>query len=228
MRALWLGNCRLLSELLWEMYFRGQKQSLPQQKRVTWMKRLLWSWRDEAEHIVCVCEWEIVKPLEQMCLFSLFELVLRLGNCTFYQNPHIATHAAILLSHFCRLFAGFDVLLYTVKWICVRMNWDFPFVYHFLSRLIPSECSSFLSLWLQSSRFGSPVLGFPCRMIYLGCVRVFQRSTSQSLALMSFSFLIPLHLSVLALYCSRFCSNTLLKETDQWEETAELKSRRMG
>lgn len=107
-------------------------------------------------------------------------------------------------------------------------EWDFPFVYHFLSRLIPSECSSFLSLWLQSSRFGSPVLGFPCRMIYLGCVRVFQRSTSQSLALMSFSFLIPLHLSVLALYCSRFCSNTLLKETDQWEETAELKSRRMG
>lgn len=58
-------------------------------------------------------------------------------------------------------------------------------------------------------------------MIYLGCVKVFQRTTSQSLALMSFSFLIPIHLSVLSLYCSRFCSNTMLKETDQSEETAE-------
>lgn len=52
------------------------------------------------------------------------------------------------------------------------------------------------SFWLQSSRFGSPVLGFPCRMIYLGCVGLFQRTTSQSLAPTSFSFLIPLHLCV--------------------------------
>lgn len=33
MRRLWLCNCKLLWELLWEMYFRGAKQPLLQQNR---------------------------------------------------------------------------------------------------------------------------------------------------------------------------------------------------
>lgn len=158
-----------------------------------------------------------------MYFFSLFELVLRLRNCTFYQNSHITIHAAISPSHFCSVSAGFEVVLYIVKWIGFKEWMRFLIVCHFLSRLIPSECSCFLSLWLQSSRFGSPGLGFPCRMIYLGCVWVFQRTTSQSLALMSFSFLIPLHLSVLALYCSRFLLQHVAKgngpiRADSWAE----------
>lgn len=191
-----------------------------------WMKRLYWSWRDEAEHIVCACVWERLLSLWSRCVFffpPLFGLVLkRLRNYTFYQNPHVIMHAAISLLHICCVSAGFEVVLYIIKWIGFK-EW-MRFSLYTIFCLIPSECFGFFSLWFQCSRFGSPVLGFPCRMIYLGCLWVFQKTTSQSLALMSFSFLIPLHLPVLALYCSRFCSNTLLKETDQSEDTAERSS----
>lgn len=51
MRRLWLCNCRLLWELLWEMYFRGAKQPLLRQNWATCVRQshtvaLKLIWRD--------------------------------------------------------------------------------------------------------------------------------------------------------------------------------------
>lgn len=161
MRPLCLGNCRLLLALLWEMYFRGHKQPLLQQKRVMWMKRLYWSWCDEAEHCVCECVWEWLLSLwNRFVFFLLFQLVLGLRNYRYSLISKSSRHN--LCSHFCGACVGFEVV--KVKWLFERMNEIDLFVFSVTSGpqwvlLLPLSDSSLADLVHQC-----------CCMIYLGCV----------------------------------------------------------
>lgn len=104
-------------------------------------------------------------------------------------------------------------------WFCVRPSCLAPILFLY-------------GKWLWSQIFGSLVLGFPCHMIYLGCVKVFQRASHPSPGSPShqtcFSFLnYSFHPSLLpppqSLVLFRPHHGTLckLKETNQSELTAE-------
>lgn len=81
MRRLWLCNCRLLWDLLWEMYFRGAKQPLLQQNQGVWVRqghavilKLIWGGCSSCchtfyTHSACLCFYLSWKQPVMLFLF---------------------------------------------------------------------------------------------------------------------------------------------------------------